>query len=421
MKTVDRPRGYYPLGPMMEDLSMKDYWKKTFSSAIPLFIGLSLTLITFFIIFRFEGITKAFSSLLKILVTFIYGGVMAYLLKTPYNWIRKRMDKLLKGKKPGMSKGLSVAVVFILAFAIIIILLQMVIPALVDSIISIINEVPAASAALEKLLSDFAADNEVLGNYIYQGIDAISTGGVDWLKETILPKLGGLMGGVAGAFSSVIGVFYNFFIGLIICIYLLLGKETFARQGKMIIYSVFKRDTARKVLDELTFIDKTFVGFFGGKILDSAVVGLICYVFCLIMQLTLGMKNAVLIAVVIGVTNIIPFFGPFIGAIPSALIILMDNPICCLIFIIFVVILQTVDGNILGPMLLSESVGLSGFWVLFSITLFGGLWGIVGILTGVPVFAVIYDLIKRIVYTLLEKHEVTEFLPPKPEKKEEKA
>ncbi len=405
----------------MEDLSMKDFWKKTLGLALPLFIGLTLTVIFFFIIYRFNGITDAFSGLIDILVTFVYGGVMAYLLKTPYNWIEKRIAKLLKNKKPGLAKGLSVVLVLFLGFAIIIILLQMVIPALVESIISIINEVPAATAALEKIVADFAKENEVLGNYIYQGIDAISTGGVDWLKETILPKLGGLMGGVAGAFGSVLGVFYNLFIGLIICIYLLLGKETFARQGKMIIYSMFKRNTARKVLDEISFIDKTFVGFFGGKILDSAVVGLICYVFCLIMQLTLGMKNAVLIAVVIGVTNIIPFFGPFIGAFPSALITLMDKPICCLIFIIFVVILQTVDGNILGPILLSESVGLSGFWVLFAITLFGGLWGIVGILTGVPVFAVIYDLIKRLVYSMLRKHGVTEFLPPEPEKKVEKA
>ncbi|MCR5558142.1 MAG: AI-2E family transporter [Butyrivibrio sp.] len=397
---------------------MKEFWKKTFGLAIPLFIGLAMTVITFFIIFRFEGIAKAFSALLSIMITFVYGGVMAYLLKTPYNWIEKKLGKLFKGKKPGLVRGLSVIIVLLLTLAIIIILLQMVIPALVESIVSIINEVPAATASLEKLVADFAADNEVIGNYIYQGINAISTGGVTWLKDTILPELGGIMGGVAGAFGSVIGVIYNILIGMIICIYLLLGKSNFARQGKMVIYSIFKRNTAEKVLDEFAFIDKTFVGFFGGKILDSAVVGMICYVFCLIMQLTLGMKNAVLIAVIIGVTNIIPFFGPFIGAIPSALIIMMDSPICCLIFIIFVVILQTVDGNVIGPMLLSGSVGLSGFWVLFAITLFGGLLGIVGILIGVPVFAVIYDFIKRQVYKMLAKHEISEYLPPKPAEEE---
>ncbi len=397
---------------------MKEFWKKTFGLAIPLFIGLSLTVITFFVIFRFEGIAKAFSALMSIMVTFIYGGVMAYLLRIPYNWFEKRLGKLLKGKKPGLVRALSVIIVLALSVAIIMILLQMVIPALVESIISIVNEVPAATASLEKLVADFAASNEVIGNYIYQGIDAISTGGVAWLKDKILPELGGIMGGVAGAFGSVLGVLYNILIGLIICIYLLLGKSTFARQGKMVVYSIFKRNTAEKVLDEIAFIDKTFVGFFGGKILDSAVVGLICYVFCLIMQIVFGMKNAVLIAVIIGVTNIIPFFGPFIGAIPSALIILMDKPICCLIFIIFVVILQTIDGNVLGPMLLSGSVGLSGFWVLFAITLFGGLLGIVGILIGVPVFAVIYDFIKRQVYNMLKRHEITEYLPKEPEEEE---
>ena len=398
---------------------MKEFWKKTFNMAIPLFIGLALTVITFFVIFRFDGIAKAFSGLLSIMITFVYGGVMAYLLKTPYNWIEGKLRKLFKGKKPGLVRALSVITVLVLALLIIIILLQMVIPALVESIISIVNEIPAATASLEKLVADFAADNEVIGNYIYQGIDAISTGGLTWLKDTLLPELGGIMGGVAGAFGSVLGTLYNLLIGMIICIYLLLGKSTFARQGKMIIYSMFKRNTAEKVLDEFAFIDKTFVGFFGGKILDSAIVGIICYVFCLIMQLVFGMKNAVLIAVIIGVTNIIPFFGPFIGAIPSALIILMDSPLCCLLFVIFVVILQTVDGNVIGPMLLSGSVGLSGFWVLFAITLFGGLFGIVGILVGVPVFAVIYDFIKRQVYKLLERHGITEFLPKKTEDTQE--
>lgn len=398
---------------------MRESWKKSLKFAIPLFVGLTLTVIAYFILLRFDGITGAFTKLISTLKAFIYGGVMAYLLKTPYNWIEGKLKKLLKGKKESLAGGLSVVLVLIIAILVIMILLDMVIPALVNSIASIINEIPAATAKLEKTVRKFAADNAVIGNYIYQGIDALKNTGVEWLTDKVLPELGGLMGGVAGAFSSVFSVFYNIFLGVIICIYLLLGKTTFARQGKMIIYSIFKRKTAEKVLDEICFIDKTFVGFFGGKILDSAVVGLICYVFCLILQLTLGMKNAVLIAVLIGVTNIIPFFGPFIGAIPSALIILMDSPLCCLIFIIFVVVLQTVDGNVLGPMLLSGSVGLSGFWVLFAITLFGGLMGIVGILVGVPVFAVIYDLIRRLVYYMLEKHEITEYLPQKQEVKED--
>lgn len=169
-------------------------------------------------------------------------------------------------------------------------------------------------------------------------------------------------------------------------------------------YALFKTELADKILRELKFIDKTFVGFFGGKILDSAIVGLICYAFCLIMSFITGFPNAMLVSVIVGITNVIPYFGPFIGAVPSALLILIDSPLNCVIFLVFIIILQQIDGNILGPMLLADSVGLTGFWVLFSITVFGGLFGFAGILVGVPVFAVIYDLIKRAVKKGLKKH-----------------
>ena len=220
----------------------------------------------------------------------------------------------------------------------------------------------------------------------------------------LLPTVQGMMGGAVTAVTSVVTVFKNLILGLIICIYALLGRKRFTRQGKALVYSVFKPEWAQKVLREFSFIDKTFVGFFGGKILDSAIIGLICYVFCMIMTAVAGFQNAVLISVIIGVTNVIPYFGPFIGAVPSALLIFISSPRNCLIFLIFVVILQQFDGNILGPKLLAGSVGLTGFWVLFAITLFQGLFGFVGILVGVPVFAVIYDLARRWILLGLEKH-----------------
>ena len=152
------------------------------------------------------------------------------------------------------------------------------------------------------------------------------------------------------------------------------------------------------------------MGFFGGKILDSAIVGLICYIFCMVMTVVAGFQNAVLISVIIGVTNVIPYFGPFIGAVPAALLILISSPRNCLIFLIFIIILQQFDGNVLGPKLLAGSVGLTGFWVLFAITLFQGLFGFVGILAGVPVFAVIYDLARRWIVAGLRRHGKTDVL-----------
>ena len=194
------------------------------------------------------------------------------------------------------------------------------------------------------------------------------------------------------------------FRSVIICIYLLASRKKFTRHAKALLYAVFKPERADRLLTEFTYIDTTFVGFFGGKILDSAIVGLICYVFCAIMSVVAGFQNGVLISVIIGVTNVIPYFGPFIGAVPSALLIFISSPRNCLIFLIFILVLQQFDGNVLGPKLLAGSVGLTGFWVLFAITLFQGLFGFVGILVGVPVFAVIYDLARRAILSGLKKH-----------------
>lgn len=390
---------------------MKNFFRESFRAAMPLFIGLTMTVVFFFVIYRFDGINSGFGRVKSVLGPFIYGGVIAYLLKTPYNWIRGKLEKLLPEKKKGLGKGISVVAVLLASVLVIYLLLVMVIPALIDSLVAIAKGIPGVLNDLEDTVSKYTQDNPVVANYVDQAINTVKVKAPDWIKNTILPNLSGAVGGVAGAFGSFLGVVYNLFIGLIVCIYILLSKETFARQAKMVVYSVFNRQHAEKILEEFAFIDKTFVGFFAGKILDSAVVGVICYVFCLIMQFTMGMHNGVLVAVIVGVTNIIPFFGPYIGGIPSALIILMDSPICCLIFVLFMVLLMLLDGNVLGPMLLSESVGLSGFWILFSITAFGGFFGIVGILVGVPVFAVIYDLIRRIVYKRLKKHEITEYLP----------
>ncbi len=393
---------------------MKNFFKKSFRYAMPLFIGLALSIICFFLIFRFDGISKSISSVINILKPFIYGGVIAYLLKTPFNWIEKKLLKLIGEKHKGLVKALSLILVMSAAVLIIVLLLVLVIPALVDSIIAIAEAIPGFMENLDLSISKYTANNPKLGKYIDDALNTIKVSGPGWLRNNVLPYLTGALGGVVGAFGSIIGLLYNLLIGIIVCIYLLLGKDTFSRQGKMLVYSVFKRDSAEVVLDEITFIDKTFKGFFGGKILDSAVVGLICYFFCIIMHFTMGMHNATLISVLVGVTNIIPFFGPYIGAIPSALIILIDKPICCLIFIIFIILLQLFDGNVLGPMLLSESVGLTGFWVLFSITAFGGFFGIIGIIVGVPLFAVIYDLIRRWVMMMLKRHKISEYLPVEP-------
>ena len=210
----------------------------------------------------------------------------------------------------------------------------------------------------------------------------------------VLPNLfGGVMRFTSGLLDVVVGI--------IIAIYLLLSKEIFYAQVKKLLFAFFPRRVAQATLNLTHDSNTIFCGFISGKILDSAIIGLLCYIGCLIFKF----PSALLVSVIIGVTNVIPFFGPFIGAIPATLLILIQNPIKALWFVLFVLVLQQLDGNIIGPKILGNTTGLSSFWVLFAILLFGGLWGFVGMIVGVPLFAVIYDVIKKLVIHGLQRHQ----------------
>ena len=195
-------------------------------------------------------------------------------------------------------------------------------------------------------------------------------------------------------------MFKNMFLGFLIAVYLLASRKLFGAQAKLLLYGIFPNKWAAIIEEEFRYTDKMFNGFFVGKIIDSAIIGVICFAGTTLM----GFESAAFISVVIGVTNIIPFFGPFIGAIPCTLLLLLDNPWQALYFVIFIVILQQVDGNIIGPKILGNTTGVSSFWVLFSILLFGGLWGIVGMVIAVPLFGVIYDIIRKLTNRGLQKN-----------------
>lgn len=390
----------------------KDSWKKILYQSLTGFVSLALAILLFFAILRLGQIQQAFQWLLGVLKPIIYGGVMAYLLKTPCNFLEKRIRAVLPPKQKKNANALTVLVVLILTGLAIYLLLSMVIPEMVDSILILVNAVPRKLDQFAQWITGRLDGNEVVQRYVNTGINSLEDKLQEWATTDLLPTMQGVMGGFANTVGSVFGIISNMVIGIIICIYLLLGRKTFARQGKAVLYAAVKSERADKILKELRFVDKTFVGFFGGKILDSFIVGVICYVFCMIMTFTMDFPNAVLISVIIGVTNVIPYFGPYIGAVPSALLVLISSPLNCVIFIVFIIILQQFDGNILGPRLLADSVGLTGFWVLFSITLFQGFFGFAGILVGVPVFAVIYDFIRRMVVRGLKKHGKMELLGP---------
>ena len=385
----------------------KEFLKKIFYQSLTNFLSLALAILLFFAIQKMDQLAGGFHWLMGILTPFVYGGTLAYLLKTPCGFLERHIGAVLPGKYRQWATVLSVVAVLLLSALVIYLLLSMVIPEMGRSIMALAVAVPPKVEEFAQWVLKRLEGNEVLQNYVDNAFSSVENWLRNWAANDMLPTVQGMMGGAVTAVTSIVTVLKNILLGVIICIYLLLGRKTFTRHGKALIYSLFKPDRAEKVLREFSFIDKTFVGFFGGKILDSAIVGLICYVFCMIMTVVAGFQNAVLISVIIGVTNVIPYFGPFIGAVPSALLILISSPRNCVIFLIFIIILQQFDGNVLGPKLLADSVGLSGFWVLFSITLFQGLFGFVGILVGVPVFAVIYDLLRRAILLGLEKHGKT--------------
>ena len=370
------------------------------------FGAISLSIAFFFLIYRFQGFGDAISVLTGILMPFIYGAVIAYLLKlvcnTVENFLRRSFpEKAHKAVEP-------VAILLTMLFGVLLVyaLLMMIIPQLITSVTTLyytaqrnINRVVAWISTQE-----FFEENHDLLLMIESAYDSISLNLDTWIKTTLVPSMQNIVSGVGSGVISVVNTLKNLLIGIIVAVYLLASRKRFAQQAKMILYSAVPNPWAQRILDEVKYADRMFGGFINGKILDSAIIGVLCYIVCLIVRF----PSALLVSVIIGVTNVIPFFGPFIGAIPATLLILIQDPIKAIWFVLFVFILQQLDGNVIGPKILGNSTGLSSFWVLFAILLFGGLWGFVGMIVGVPLFAVIYDVVKKLVLFGLRRNGQTQ-------------
>ena len=372
------------------------------------FGAISLSIVFFFFIYRFKGFGDAVATLTGILMPFIYGAVIAYLLKPVCNTVENFLRRLFPEKWHGFVNALSVAATLLFGLLLVYALLMMIIPQLVTSITTLYYTARANLNQFVRWVNhlQFVADNETLMEYVNKAYNAISVDFDSWVKNTVMPSMQNIVSGVSIGVLNVVVMFKNLIIGVIVAIYLLASRKKFVRQAKLILYSVVKPRWADLIVSEVQYADKMFGGFINGKIMDSAIIGLLCYIVCVIVKF----PSALLVSVIIGVTNVIPFFGPFIGAVPATLLILIQNPIKALWFVLFVLILQQIDGNIIGPKILGNTTGLSSFWVLFAILLFGGLWGFVGMIIGVPLFAVIYDVIKKLVFHGLRRNEELEML-----------
>ena len=354
---------------------------------------------------------KWIGSIVNILSPFIWGLVITYLLaplmkameKNVFLPLTARIFKKSKkhtGKR--LARGLSVFLSVVVFLAVIAALVYLILPQLYSSIDTIVKNSPTYIDNLGKWAEQLLQDYPEIEQYVLTTLDRFNENIMDWLEKTVLPELGSMLTNLtAGVYYALKGV-YNLIIGIIVSVYILGNIEGFGASARRLMYSLFSIEKAEKLREGVAFIDKTFMGFINGKLLDSAIIGLICYIVCAI----LNMPYALLVSVIVGVTNIIPFFGPFIGAVPSAIIILMVSPMKCLIFVIFIIILQQVDGNIIGPKILGSSIGINGFWVMFSIILGAGLFGFWGMLLGVPVFVVIYTGINSLIVKKLKNDDL---------------
>ena len=379
---------------------------------VTLFGVIAASILFYYLMFHGANIKSGIGKIVSILMPVIYGFVLAYVLTPVMNHVEYRFLKPLFLKVPmkndkkrqSLIRGISVLITMFLFLLIIYVLVSMFVSQIVPSVTNLVSNYDTYIENATNVINKLAEDNPNVRNYMLRLMDQYSGSFEDWLNEKVLSiSTGGeILKKISLGVYNLISVILDWIIGIIISIYLLVSKERFAGQAKKIVYAIFDRETANSIITTTRFTHRTFIGFFSGKVVDSVIIGLLCFIGTTLLRT----PYAALVSVIIGVTNIIPFFGPAIGAVPTAILVLLVDPMHPLnvvYFVIFIIVLQQFDGNILGPKILGQSTGLTGFWVIFAITLFGGAFGVLGMIIGVPIFAVIYAGIRYLVNHALEK------------------
>lgn len=372
--------------------------KKYTTIAVYAFLVIAAAITFFFVISEHSVVGRMAGTFFGLMTPFIYGAALAYVLNPVLNWLEKKVFPKVFGDRVSKRsrRGLGVLLTFLFGCAVVALFLAVLIPQIVESIDNLAQSIYAFLPQAQNFLNDLIAQygtNEMLVDVLSMlGVDIsdpsmalqrLATRSYTFLTQVLPNLFGGVMRFTSGLLDVVVGI--------IIAIYLLLSKEIFYAQVKKLLFAFFPRRVAQATLNLTHDSNAIFCGFISGKILDSAIIGVLCFIGCSVLQ----MPYTVLVSFIVGVTNVIPYFGPFIGAIPSIFIIMIADPLKSLVFAVFVLILQQLDGNIIGPKILGDSTGLSAFWVIFAVTFFGGLFGFVGMLIGVPTFAVIYALVRN--------------------------
>ena len=384
--------------------------KKYLYWGVTAFCVIAAAILFYMLLNHLSGLRAALGAFGKILSPFVWGLVIAYLLYplmkiyqrglfTPLAKLIYKKSSKAETAAPKLARGLSVFLSVISLLLFLAGMVWLVGPQLYSSLESIVvnsqSYVEKADEWIAKLLTNYPQIESAVSGLFGD----ISDGIVGFAANNLMPQIKGILSNVTSGVYGVAKGIYNALIGIVVSVYVLYSRETFAAHGKKILYSVFSLEASEKILSAIAFINKVFMGFISGKILDSLIIGILCYVGCVILHI----DYAVLASFIVGVTNVIPFFGPLFGMIFAAPIIFMESPLHALIFLIFVILLQQFDGNFLGPKILGSSVGIGGFWVLFSIIVGSGLFGFAGMLLGVPVFVVIYTFFKNLVNRKLRR------------------
>ncbi len=372
---------------------MKSTWKKAIVWCSTVFLTLAAVIAFYFLLQNGASILKGVNSMVGSLTSIWLGLGLAYVLDP----IIVAGERILRKRNMNQTAArvLTLAAVLALIVLLIFLIISRLVPRLFDTINNLLGDLPGIQSTFNSYLDRVNEWNPQVYEYIINVLNFV----VDWINTNLYTTVNT----ITQSFLSLITGIVNLFVALIVLVYAQMSKERFIGQAKKLLYAVcHHRRAATWVLDVFRQANLIFSGFITGKIIDSAIVGVICFV-CLSF---LNIPYVLLISVIIGITNIIPVFGPFIGAIPCALLLLFVKPWECLVFVIFILILQQVDGNFFAPRILCNSTGVTAFWVIVSILVFSNLLGVIGMIVGVPIFATLYYIVKRIVEAELARQNL---------------
>ena len=371
--------------------------------------------LVFYDTFYMGGTLQQFvSKLASVLAPVVYGAVIAYLLTPVMNWIERVLhaawQRVFPKKHPKNAAGIlrffSILLAETVAILLIYLLMSVLIPQLIDSVAMLINNAESYYNKIYVWVTNLLEKNPEIAGWVEKNLESYYNDLMKVLTEQVLPgaqqMLTTITGGIWTGIWGLVTFTTNFLVGIIISVYLLAMKEKSLARCCKLLYALLQEEQARWVVRATRKTNQIFSGFVRGKMLDSLIIGILCFIGCSIFSL----PYTPLVSVVVGVTNMIPFFGPFLGAVPSAFLILLVSPKQCLIFIVFIIVLQQIDGNIIGPKILGDATGISSFWVVVAITVGGGFAGVLGMFLGVPIFACLQTLVKYLTDRRLEKRHM---------------